>query len=280
MKSWVVGFSLLASVALVSSSFAASVTLDYVGHTPALSSSSLRVDFTGNTPTSGDATTVGAFKWTVNSQSGTTYTIGQTLYTFCIQASQSIQSGSTYTLGSLNGAPAGGSDEGAIDALAAAQIQGLVSKYWTALDFNNSVATNYAFNSVSYTDAEVAAAMQLAIWEIEYDGGSGGESYGSATNYFTAGTVRATATDSNGTDAITLAKGWLNSFVNDSNLTSIALLSDDTQYHYGKQDQLIGVPNPPTGTPPVVPLPAALPMGVSTLAGIGLVRKLRNRSRA
>jgi hypothetical protein len=218
-----------------------------------------------------DATTVGAFKWTVPGDTGFTFAVNQTLYTFCIQQSQTIQSGTGYTVSTLTGAPSGGSDAGAIDAIAAAQIQGLITKYSSALDFTGSNPTNYTFNSVSYTDAQVAAAMQLAVWEVEYDGGLGGEGYGSATNYFTSGNVRASGQTSSGTAAITLATGWLNGFTNDSAPMSIALTN---QY---KQDQLIGIPTPSSGGPAPVPLPAALPAGLAMMGGMVVIRRLRRK---
>lgn len=264
--------SLFAAAVLASPCVGETVTLQYTGHTPALGSSALRVDFHGNTPSYFDALSVGAFKWTVTAESGNTFSVGQSLYTFCIQESQSIHSSQTYTLGSLSGAPAGGSDAGVIDVLAAAQIQGLVSSFYHALDFTSSNPVNYQHNAISYSDAEVGAAMQLAIWEIEYDGGTGGQSFGAATNYFTSGQVRATGTSTSGNDALTLATAWLNAFTSDSTFSSIALLN---AY---KQDQLVGIPNPPGGgSIPPVPLPAALPAGMALLAALGVAHLRRNR---
>src|SRR5262249_34181524 len=126
MKLWAVGCAVAVAGVFGGKAMGDTVTLNYVGQTPSLGSSNLWVDFNGSTPNVSDATTVGAFKWTVSAETGTTFTVGQTLYTFCIQASQGIASGTVYTTASLSGAPLGGSEAGAIDALAATQIQGLI----------------------------------------------------------------------------------------------------------------------------------------------------------
>jgi hypothetical protein len=180
-----------------------------------------------------------------------------------------------------NNAPLGGPDAGAIDGLAAEQIQGLVDKYWSAVDFSHTNSTNYSFASVSYTDDEVAAAFQIAVWEIEYDGGTGGEHYvvGGSTNFFSSGNITATAignsTDkAEGNAAINLANEWLNHFTADTTISSFALESST------KQDQLVGIPNSGGGSAVPTPLPAALPGGAALIAGLGLYRKSRRKSRA
>ena len=124
MKSWVVGLSLAMACAVGAQSVsAASVTLNFVAEPSPGLSSGLRVDFGGHTPDSNDALGVGAFKWTVASQSGSPFAVGSTLFTFCIQASQAISSAPTYTIGSLTNSPVGGTDAGAIDAVAQRRMQ-------------------------------------------------------------------------------------------------------------------------------------------------------------
>jgi hypothetical protein len=205
---------------------------------------------------------------------------GTPLYTFCIQAFQTT--GSSYTVANLgNNAPLGGSDAGAIDALAAQQIQGLVDKYWIALDFAHTNGTNYSFNSVSYTDDQVAAAFQIAVWEIEYDGGTGGETYtvGGSTNFFSGGNLKAVKTGTstqmaNGQAAMNLANGWLNHFTADTTISSFALESST------KQDQLVGIPNSGGGSSVPTPLPASLPGGALLITGLALYRKMRRKTAA
>jgi hypothetical protein len=233
-----------------------------------------------------DLTSVGGFEWRVNSDTGANFEVGSNIYTFCIQAFQGT--GNAYSVVNLNTSnlPAGGVDAGYIDSVAAAQLQGLIDNYWSAIDFTNTHGTDYSINSTSYTDNQVGAAFQLAVWEIEYDGGaagdgkSGGETFGSATNYFSTGKLTAVATGTtprkaNGQAAIDLATYWLNNFAPDSNVASLVLTDTNGT---GFQDQLYGIPNPSGGNGQAVPLPAALPTGLALLIGLGVFRTVRRKN--
>ncbi len=283
MKLWAVGFSALMAAAISSASFGESVTMSLQSAPSPGLTGAISV-----TAKSGSSTTTigseGAFKWSVGSDTGSTFQSdvihGTPLYTFCIQAFQTT--GTSYTVANLgNNAPLGGTDGGAIDALAAQQIQGLVDKYWSSIDFAHTNSTNYSFSSVSYTDDEVAAAFQIAVWEIEYDGGTGGESYtvGGSTNFFSGGNLKAVSSGNGtlqveGQAAINLANGWLNHFTADTTISSFALESST------KQDQLVGIPNATSGGAVPTPLPAALPGAAALIAGLGLARKFRRKSNA
>jgi hypothetical protein len=272
--------SALMACAISGASFGETVTMSLLSApNPGLTSSLTVTAKVGTTTTT--VTSAGAFKWNVTGDTGSTFSnnvINQVpLYTFCIQAFQTT--GTSYTVANLNaGNPQGGTDAGVIDALAAAQIQGLVDKYWSALDFTKTNGTAYVFNSIAYTDDQVAAAFQLAVWEIEYDGGTGGETYtvGGSTNFFTGGNLKAvkagtTTQQNNGQAAINLANGWLNKFTADTTISSLALVSGY------KQDQLVGIPNSGGGASVPTPLPAALPGGAALIGGLGFYKKLRKR---
>jgi hypothetical protein len=169
------------------------------------------------------------------------------LYTFCIQMSQNVTIGgsATFSVVSLNsGTPVLGGSEGKLTTYEIGLIQSLVDKHYSDL----TSPANYA-------------AMQLAIWEIVYDGGSGSGSTPFSPD-FSHGVFISTS-DGN-TGALTTAGTWLTNLTPDTNVTSLALVSS------GAQDQLIGIVAP-------VPLPAAAGVGVSMLVGFGGMFGLRKK---
>ena len=279
MKSWAMGLCALLASVCAGTSFGETVSVSLLSSpNPGLTGSLSVTAIDGASQKV--ITSQGAFKWSVNSDTGSTFANNVAnnipLYTFCIQAFQTT--GTSYTVGNLgNGAPFGGVDAGVIDALAAAQIQGLVDRYWNAIDFTKTNGTNYTFNSVAYTDDQVAAAFQISVWEIEYDGGNGGEAYtfGGSKNFFTGGNLSASKIGNstelaNGQAALNLANGWLNHITADNTVSSFAL---ESSY---KQDQLVGIVNP-SGSASPTPLPAALPGGLALMAGLGIYRKIRSK---
>jgi hypothetical protein len=239
--------------------------------TPTLSpglTSGLYVTFVGGTPTS--QVNTGQINWKVTATDNTDYTVGEKFSTYCIQGEQYVTTGQTYNysivgLGST-GQPEGGTDAGVLDSTAAMQIQGLVNSYFADAGVVDG----------SYDANQTAAAFQLAIWEIEYDGGSGGETFtsGGSTNFFGSGDglVRATGVGSEASGAVTLANYWLNHFTKATAVSSLALVSGNAQ------DQLIcNVPSG-SGQQSSVPLPAAFPAGAALLAGMFGARKLRRKA--
>jgi hypothetical protein len=215
--------------------------------------SSLQVSFDGQ----GSSSFIGAFNWSVQSNTGDTFSPGQSLYTYCIEQSQDFNVFNSYTFttnNDLSGNPLNGPDQGAITALGALQLQSLVSDHWS-----QALSSNIG-----------AAAFQLAVWEIEYD--AGGRT-GAGTDaldmtartsdyYFTNGRIQATATgNTTGADAITLATAWLNELSPATSLsTALALNNIDYQDHLT-----------------AVPLPAALPVGAAMLVSLFAARKIRRR---
>ncbi|HUO10262.1 MAG TPA: hypothetical protein VM008_18290 [Phycisphaerae bacterium] len=223
----------------------------------------LNVGFDGQTY---NGAYVGQINWTVAGSTSPAYNVGDSLSTYCIQGLQDVYTGSTYTYNIVplnsTGLPLGGGDAGILDSLAAMQIQGLANQYFPVA---GSASGNFTAN-------QTAAAFQLAVWEIEYDGGLGAESFpqGSSFNYFSQGNLTANANDSDGVAAISLANTWLNNFTASESVTSLALVSD------GAQDQLVFQPGGGS-TPPAAPLPAAFPAGAALLAGMFGARKLKRK---
>jgi hypothetical protein len=174
---------------------------------------------------------------------------GSTLTTFCIEGTQDVSIGqnSTYSsiLSDLASAPQ--DNVGSIYQMGGHAVT--LAKFWDA---------HYGDSMVSGINA---AAFQLGVWEIVYDGGilpdfSGGQFLASAV-----------AGDATSIGALAQAQSWLTGLPN-------AVLSAHYQLYVLSdprlQDQLFGVR--------AVPLPAALPAGLSLLAGIAVLRRLRRRS--
>jgi hypothetical protein len=225
----------------------------------------LKVTFTGGTQ---GVVYTGQMNWKVTASDTAGYTAGQAVSTYCIQGEQTVTPGQAYAytienLGSPT-VPYGGTDQAVLDSVAAAQIQGFADTYFSLA----------AHVDGTYDANETAAAFQLGVWEIEYDGGSGGEAFtsGGSFNFFTHGEVEATGTTSDGIGAVTLANLWLNHFTAATSVTSLALAN------YSNQDQLIYQPGGTGGGGQTsVPLPAAFPAGAALLGGLFGARKLKRK---
>lgn len=300
MKSWVLGIVGVLCAAVGSAAHGETVgvslqSADGGSGSAGLGGFSITANLgSGNVKTTSAA---GDFNWKITSDDGATFSadiashanhyISTPVYTFCIQLFQTT--GSPYTVSALNGAPVGGADAGSVDLKAAQQMQGLVDAFWNKIDFNNSSPFAYTFGANKYNANEVAAAFQLSVWEIEYDGGltPGNDSYNlggtfgadsGSTNFFTGGVLTASTLNGQTSDqqlAINLANAWLNStaWSIDTSVSSIALESGTYQ------DQLYGMPNNGSGNIQPTPLPASLPAGLTLLAGLAAFRKFR-KSRA
>jgi len=195
--------------------------------------------------------------WTagLNSQLNSILGPNQTFSTFCIEGTQDVFFGSneTWSLGVQNPSSAPVSPSTPMGATKAAEI----SELW-----------NRSYNSIG-TNNELAAAFQLSVWEIVYDGipTLGGET----AAVFNTGTFQASGDSTAINDALSMLNA-IGSATPFTDSYTVYALSDA-----GIQDQIFAVPN--GGTPaPLVPLPAALPMGLALIGGMGLFRVVRHRS--
>jgi len=175
---------------------------------------------------------------------------GGTFSTFCIEGTQNVYFGAneTWSLGvvTLSSAP---SPSPAMGTTKANEI----TELW-----------DRSFNSIG-TNNELAAAFQLAVWEIVNDGipTLGAET----TAAFNNGNFEASGDSTAIGDAVAMLNGITGSGY--ANTYTVYGLSD-----LGIQDQIFGVPNGGTPASPA-PLPPALPMGLALMGGMGLVHFVR-----
>jgi phospholipase/lecithinase/hemolysin len=157
--------------------------------------------------------------------------LGQSILAYCLDIFDYLKSSSTYQVGSLTAAGSGGSNP----TLTPAQINEI-----GALIGNG--------NALIGTNSDVSAAVQLAIWEVEYGAG------------FTFTGLDAGAKSLAAIYLANVAPGgsWAGSSYN------ISLLSDT-----GNQDLVF-----------VTPLPGALPLFASGLGAIGLLARRWKRKTA
>jgi hypothetical protein len=262
VKAWIVGsvVALLGSSAGVTWGDSITLKLDANQPNPGLQNSiqlSYRLNSSGGYSTYSYA--VGALSWREVRPDNT---LGGDEYTFCIQIWQDVYENASYTFNqvALDSAstplPNGGSDAGRLTADKAKLVQGLVNAHYGSITFGSRGA--------DLASDINAAAMQLAIWEIIYDGGT--------SPSFTSGDIQASGLNSNvnGSAAVATALTWLQTLQPSQAVSSWALESDSYQ------DQMIGIPQ--VGRSPV-PLPPALPAGGLLLGGIAILRKIRHKTR-
>jgi len=182
-----------------------------------------------------------------------------TLQTFCIEGTEDVvlQSNSTWTFGSsvpLADAPKPWTSLTGLSGMGATKAAYL-EEFW-----NKNYQASWALNTTSTTSSAniAAAAFQLGVWEIVYDGLS--DKFGSITSAnLSSGTFEVL----NGTSGqqkleVDAAVAMLNKITGTYNQTTdVQVLSG-----VGVQDQIYGTS---------VPLPAALPAGLSLLGVLGLI---------
>jgi hypothetical protein len=292
MKPWTLALSILiAATVSISSSFGETVTLAANGLATGVTGLNVTAKVGTQTYTTNEA---GLFQWTltgsgdVGGTSISSLAVNNSIYTFCIQMGQDFSTSYwsnpyTFNVVSINNSnPTGGYDTGYIDTVAAGQMQLLADRYSKYLSLSGS----QTINGSSFSAGEIAAAFQLSLWEIEYDGGAGTNRYATyspesfpSASYFGGGnfTVSAT-TGTSGAEAIGLAHYFLDTFTLnttgvDTTYSSFALTNGNAQ------DQFLSVSNI---TPQVnsVPLPAALPVGASFLLGLAVINRFRAKRHA
>jgi hypothetical protein len=168
---------------------------------------------------------------------------GTSFTSFCIELTQEVGSGKTYQfqLENLKDAPNSGGQHGGAPIMGADKAK-LIRELWAA-DFS-SIGTN----------GTKGAAFQLAIWKIEYDGGS-------ANTSFSTGNFRA----SGNTAAIDQATAWLDAIGTNLNLPKAPGLVG--LGNPSAQDQLTQLP----GSSQISAAPAPASVYLAGLGGLVLV---------
>lgn len=164
---------------------------------------------------------------------------GQKVTTFCVEVAQLVGNGSTYTY----------------DKVDASQVPGLPGAMGNNRKEAVRVLYDVAGGAQFGSNNTLAAAFQVALWELVFD--------------FQAGDSTSIDLDdgafklNSGGSVKTTASGWLGQIMANygSGQTALAGL-----HHDHKQDQVV-----------VVPLPAPVAMGLAGLIGVAGLRRLRTR---
>jgi hypothetical protein len=244
MKSWIVGSALALAVGVVAgTSQGATVDLNSLwnsGGFLGVKDGSLNAKITVGTSTT-NVPELGAYEWTVAAASNDApFTTGAIVYTYCIQAFQYFY-------------PSSNPSHFTIDSLVGSPT-GLPDQNLIDADKAGKIQTlinQHWDEAIADSTGVKAATFQAAIWEIEY-GINNVVLSGSKAN-----DVQATLSGTN---------GWLVGLAA-TPLTTATIALGDTNNN-AIQDQLTRV----------VPLPAALPVGVAMLVGMAVVRKVRRRA--
>lgn len=212
----------------------------------------------------------GAFNWSIPGGGTVPFTANPTdtddFISFCIELTQDISFGHTYKVDAidLSAAPIPGS--GPLGSGMGSPAAALIEELW-ASQFNG------IFTSTNPNAS--AAAFQLAIWKLEYDGGT--------TYNFSQGSLQASGSISS--QVMSLATSMLSSIDPTGNGTKanlLALTGHEYYDSYGKlvktpfQDQVVALPpSPPPGN--VVPEPSSLML--CAIGGLGMAAARRGRRR-
>jgi hypothetical protein len=261
MRIWSCAVALSLGLAGLAGQSQASSTLYLTGVSP---TANMNITFPGpdtytNTPY------VGMINWSFNPATNSSLAAllppgATTLSTFCIEGTQNVYINQNSTFSVLTSDIASRPQDNAgshfeMGSTAAALLQ----KFW-----------DVHYGDIGSSSVN-AAAFQLGVWEIVYDGSGDGGVYNFGAGNFKASSVVGNTTSAN---ALSTAQGWLNGLASASDTThyNLYVLGDN-----GLQDQIFGVAAPTTNIIPPVPLPSALPAGVTLLSGLAAAHKLRRR---
>ena len=189
---------------------------------------------------------VGMINWSFNPATNASLAAllppgASTLSTFCIEGTQNVYINQTSTFSVLTSDIASRPQDnvGSHYEMGSAAA-GLLQKFW-----------DVHYGDVGSSNVN-AAAFQLGVWEIVYDGTADAGVYNFGAGNLIASSVIGNTTSAN---ALSTAQGWLNglSTATATNHYDLYVLGDNAL-----QDQIFGVP---TTTPHLVPmpLPGALP---------------------
>ncbi len=242
MKKALIG---LAPALVIAAMSAPALGTDMVNMTlVALNGQGISYDYDDGSDAFSGNTTAGLFQWVVNSSTSDDISAGQALNSFCVELLQNVHVGNSYDYEVVDPtevpAPNGFLDPG-MSTEQASMISSLFDQHWDDANDGSSLS---------------AAAFQIAVWEIVYEGGQVdfGDGSSAATGF---NTQDGWFTASNNNGATDLADQWLASLFN--NGVAAALIGF---FSPGAQDQIT-----------IVPLPAPVALAGLGLLGVGLGRR-------
>ena len=232
--------SVVASGVFAAPALADDMTMTMLG----INGQGITYDFNDGVNTFSGDTTAGIFTWQVDSTTSSDYTVGQTFQSFCVELVQQVRTGNQYDYEIVDPtqvpSPNGDIDAG-MAAEQAAMISSLFDQHWD--DATDGSSLN-------------AAAFQIAVWEIVYEGANVnyGDGQAAATGLSTQNGWF-TATNNNG--ATDLADQWLAGLFNNGISAALMGFTSPTA-----QDQIT-----------IVPLPAPVALAGLGLLGVALGRR-------